>query len=62
MINETSETSLIVKLLKRAIDGDSLTQEELLTAHELYEDLKVLDGTFYGYKAKHDNFYPDIDD
>ena len=39
-IEETKETTLIVKLLKQAIDENNLTEEETITAHELYEDLK----------------------
>tara|TARA_S200002703_G_scaffold157600_2_gene165880 strand:- start:392 stop:556 length:165 start_codon:yes stop_codon:yes gene_type:complete len=41
IINE-KETPLIVKLLKKAIKKNTLTEEELFIAHELYEDLKDL--------------------
>ena len=69
IINETSETALVVKLVKKAIEesnnpdmSDTLTAEEVLTAHELYEDLREKEGSFYGYKGKHNNFYPELDD
>jgi len=40
IIKEQDEAPLIVKLLKKAIQDNSLNEEETLVAHELYEDLK----------------------
>ena len=40
IIKEQDEAPLIVKLLKKAIQDDSLNEKEILVAHELYEDLK----------------------
>ncbi len=42
IINKTDELPLILKLLKKIVDGneDDLTESETLIAHELYEDLK----------------------
>ena len=41
IINE-KETTLIVKLLKKAIKKNTLTKEELFIEHEQYEDIKHL--------------------
>ena len=40
IIREDEELPLIVKLLKKALLEDNLTESETLIAHELYEDLK----------------------
>ena len=40
IIKEQDEVPLIVKLLKQAIADNNLNDEEMLVAHELYEDLK----------------------
>ena len=40
IIREDEELPLIVKLLKKALHDDNLTESEILIAHELYEDLK----------------------
>ena len=40
IVKKQEELPLIVKLLKQAIHDNSLSEEEMLVAHELYEDLK----------------------
>ena len=52
IINEKTEVSLIVKLLKKAIDEKNLNEEEEFIAHELYEDLKQI---WHSAKHKHVN-------
>jgi len=40
IIREDDELPLIIKLLKKALLEDKLTESEISIAHELYEDLK----------------------
>lgn len=40
IFRKKDELPLLLKLLKQAIDDETLSKEETLIAHELYEDLK----------------------